>query len=304
MTIATKDRRKYPLFTRETANSLMDEATAFVSDLVWNNHDFMTLFTADYAHPNQEVARIYGLAAPAKDFDRVPFPAGSERAGILGEGLYLAQTAKPEDSSPTARGLFVREQFLCQHVPDPPPGVNTNLPPVTEAKPQTNRDRMVEHAMNPTCANCHKLMDSIGFGMEKFDATGARREQVTLEFHGVGETEGKPARVLRTINLKIDTAGTVAGIPNSQFNSPAELGAILAKSAQCQECVVRQYFRYTAGRLDTEADRPLILKVTDAFRKSQFKFQEMIVALTLMREFPQKAESQAGRGVTRVASNH
>ena len=304
MTIATKDRRKYPLFTRETANSLMDEATAFVSDLVWNNHDFMTLFTADYAHPNQEVARIYGLAAPAKDFDRVPFPAGSERAGILGEGLYLAQTAKPEDSSPTARGLFVREQFLCQHVPDPPPGVNTNLPPVTEAKPQTNRDRMVEHATNPTCANCHKLMDSIGFGMEKFDATGARREQVTLEFHGVGETEGKPARVLRTINLKIDTAGTVAGIPNSQFNSPAELGAILAKSAQCQECVVRQYFRYTAGRLDTEADRPLILKVTDAFRKSQFKFQEMIVALTLMREFPQKAESQAGRGVTRVASNH
>ncbi|HEU5022363.1 MAG TPA: DUF1592 domain-containing protein [Bryobacteraceae bacterium] len=303
MVIATKDRRKYPLFTRETANSMMEEATAFVSDLVWNNHDFMTLFTADYGHVNQELARIYGVKAPAKDFDRVSFPVGSERAGILGEGLYLAQTAKPEESSPTARGLFVREQFLCQHVPDPPPGVNTNLPPVTEAKPQTNRDRMVEHATNPTCASCHKLMDSIGFGMEKFDATGARREQITLEFHGPGSGE-KPGRVTRTIHLNIDTAGTVAGIPNSQFNSPAELGAILAKSAQCQECIVRQYFRYTAGRLDTEADRPLILKVTEAFRKSQFRFQEMIVALTLMREFPQQAESRAGRGVTNVASNH
>jgi len=198
----------------------------------------------------------------------------------------------------------VREQFLCQHVPDPPPGVNTNLPPVTEAKPQTNRDRMVEHATNPMCANCHKLMDSIGFGMEKFDATGARRDEITLEFHAPGGGEGKPGRVTRKIVLKIDTSGTVAGIPNSQFNSPAELGAILAKSAQCQECVVRQYFRYTAGRTDTEADRPLILKVTDAFRKSQFKFQEMIVALTVMREFPQKVESQAGKGVKRVASNH
>jgi hypothetical protein len=139
--------------------------------------------------------------------------------------------------------------------------------------------------------------------MEKFDATGARREQITLQFRGAGNGE-KPGRVTRTINLKIDTAGTVAGIPNSQFNSPAELGAILAKSAQCQECIVRQYFRYTAGRLDTEADRPLILKVTDAFRKSQFRFQEMIVALTIMREFPQQAESRAGRGVKNVASNH
>jgi hypothetical protein len=305
MVIATKDRRKYPLFTRETANSMMDEATAFVSDLVWNNHDFMTLFTADYGHVNQELARIYGVTAPAKDFDRVPFPTGSERAGILGEGLYLAQTSKPEESSPTARGLFVREQFLCQHVPDPPPGVNTNLPPVTEAKPQTNRDRMVEHATNPTCASCHKLMDSVGFGLEKFDATGARRDQLTLEFHGPANgAEAGPGRGTRTVNLKLDTAGTVAGIPNSQFSSPAELGTILAKSAQCQECVVRQYFRYTAGRMDTEADRPLILKVTDDFRKSQFKFQEMVVSLTVMREFPQKAESQAGRGVTHVASNH
>ena len=93
---------------------------------------------------------------------------------MLGQGLFLALTAKPEDSSPTARGLFVREQFLCQHVPDPPAGVNTNLPPVTEAKPQTNRDRMSEHATNPSCATCHRLIDPIGFGLEKFDAVGAR----------------------------------------------------------------------------------------------------------------------------------
>ena len=218
--------------------------------------------------------------APAKEFDRVPFPQGSERAGLLGEGLFLALTAKPEDSSPTARGLFVREQFLCQHVPDPPPGVNTNLPPVTEDKPQTNRDRMTEHATNPTCATCHKLMDSVGFGLEKFDAVGARREQITFEFKGPppgGATGGTGGRgrgnATRTVNLKIDTSGTVAGIPDSQFSSPAELGAVLAKSAQCQECMVKQYFRYTAGRMDTAADRPLILKVTETSgnRSSDFR---------------------------------
>ena len=293
---SSKDRRKFPLFTRETANSMTQEAIAFVSDLVWNNRDFMTLFTADYGHVNQELARVYGVTAPAKDFDRVPFPAGSERAGLLGQGLFLAMTAKPEESSPTARGLFVREQFLCQHVPDPPPGVNTNLPPVTEAKPQTNRDRMVEHATNPTCATCHKLMDNVGFGLEKFDAIGARRDQLTLEF---GSGRGK-----RTVNLKLDTSGSVAGVPDSQFSSPAELGGVLAKSSQCQECMVKQYFRYTAGRTDTPADRALIRRVAEDFRKSQFHFQELVVSLTLLREFPDRIDSTSGRGPTHVAGHH
>ncbi|HZL56248.1 MAG TPA: DUF1592 domain-containing protein, partial [Bryobacteraceae bacterium] len=302
---ASKDRRKFPLYTRETASAMTEEARTFVSDLVWNNGNFMTLFTADYGYVSPDLARIYGVAAPAKDFERVAFPAGSERAGLLGQGLFLALTSKPEESSPTARGLFVREQFLCQHVPDPPPGVNTNLPPVTEAKPQTNRDRMTEHATNPVCANCHKLMDSIGFGLEKFDAVGARRDQLLLEFRGAKDDaeEGKPRRMAaRTVSLPIDTAASVAGIPDSQFSSPAELGAVLAKSAQCQECMVKQYFRYTAGRQDTAADRPLIREVSDAFRRSGFQFKELIVALTVLREFP--GLYPAKEAIARVADNH
>jgi hypothetical protein len=202
--------------------------------------------------------------------------------------------------------LFVREQFLCQHVPDPPPGVNTNLPPVTEAHPQTNRDRMTEHATNPSCAGCHKLMDGIGFGFEKFDAEGGRRDQLALEFRGK-KADGEKGMGVRTVNLPLDTAANVAGIPDSQFSSPAELGAVLAKSGQCQECMVKQYFRYTAGRMETAADRPLILKVTDDFRRSQFRFQELIVSLTLMREFPVVADMKLGnqpKGLAHVASNH
>lgn len=297
---ASKDRRKFPLFTRSTAQAMTEEARIFVSDLVWNDHDFMTLFTANYGHVNQELAGIYGVTAPAKDFDRVPFPAGSERAGILGEGLFLALTAKPDDSSPTARGLFVREQFLCQHVPDPPPGVNTNLPPVTEANPQTNRDRMTEHATNPACATCHRLIDPIGFGFEKFDAIGARRDKLVLTFRGVHSDEEEDSNKkagfsTRKIALDLNTSGLVAGIPDSQFSSPAELGAVLAKTPQCQECVVKQYFRYTAGRMETPADRPLIRKVLEDFRNSQFHFKELMVSLTVAREFPAPATSATTR---------
>ena len=39
---ASKDRRKFPYFTRETANAMTTEARTFVSDLVWNDGNFMT----------------------------------------------------------------------------------------------------------------------------------------------------------------------------------------------------------------------------------------------------------------------
>jgi hypothetical protein len=174
---------------------------------------------------------------------------------------------------------------------------------VTEAKPQTNRDRMSEHATNPSCATCHKLIDPIGFGLEKFDAVGARRDQFSLQFRSAGgKGGGGRGMAPKTVSLNLDTAGNVAGIPDSQFSSPAELGAVLAKSAQCQECMVKQYFRYTAGRMETPADRPLILDAVAEFRKSQFQFQELIVSLTLLREFPRQNIIQ--KGTNHVASNH
>jgi len=295
---ASKDRRRFPQFTRDTALAMTEEARLFIGDLVWNDRNFMDLFLADYSFVNGDLAAIYGVPAPAKEFDRVAFPAGSDRAGVLGQTLYLAITAKPDDSSPTARGLFVREQFLCQHVPEPPPGVNTNLPPVTEAKPQTNRERMSEHATNPSCATCHNLIDPIGFGFERFDAVGAKRDKFALMFgtgrRGGGNRQAPP----KTIHLEIDAAGYVAGIPDSRFSSPLQLGAVLAKSAQCQECIVKQYFRYIAGRLETPADRPVIRKVLDDFRGSQFRFKELIVSLVRLREFP-----SAG-GSVNVASHY
>jgi hypothetical protein len=295
---ATRDRRKYPLFTGEAAAAMTEEARMFVGDLVWNDRNFMDLFTAKYGYVNADLAPIYKVPPPASEFARIAFTPDSERAGLLGQTLFLALTAKPDDSSPTARGLFVREQFLCQHVPDPPAGVNTNLPPVTEAKPQTNRDRMSEHATNPSCATCHKLIDPIGFGLEKFDAVGAKREKYTLQFF-TGRTEGEKRKATpKTVDLDIDGRGYVTGIPDSQFSSPAELGTVLAKSSLCQECIVKQYFRYISGRLETPADRPVIHKLLEEFRSSQFRFKDLIVSLLLEREFPNS------EGTVHVATNH
>ena len=294
---SSRDRRRYPKFSRETAVAMTEEARQFIADLVWSNRNFMEAFTANYGFVNADLAGIYGVPAPPQEFVRTDFPLESERAGLLGQALFLALSAKPDDTSLTGRGLFVREQFLCQHVPPPPASVNTNLAPSTEAHPQTNRDRMSEHESNPVCATCHNLIDPIGFGFEKFDAVGAQRDKYELRFYSGHEAGGKRPPP-KSVNLTMDTNGFVAGIADSHFSSPRELGAVLAKTPQCQECMVKQYFRYTAGRMEMPTDYPVILRALEQFRNSQFRFQELIIAIARGREFPDE------EGIVHVARNN
>ncbi len=295
---ASRERRYYPLFSRELATAMTEEARRFIGDIVWNDRDFTQVFTANYSFINSDLAAVYKLAPPARDYERIEFPPESERSGILGQALFLTLTSKPDDTAPTGRGLFVREQFLCQQVPPPPPGVDTNLPPVEEVKPVTNRERLAAHTTNKACVSCHGLIDPIGFGLEKFDAIGMRREQHKLLFYpqlrGVAGRRAKPREVL----LDLDTNGSVAGIPNSQFTNARQLGEILAKTPECQECVVKQVFRYMAGRQDTPADRPLLNAAFEEFRRSHFRFKELMISLVTKRD-----NVPAGRNVN-VARDH
>jgi hypothetical protein len=66
---------------------------------------------------------------------------------------------------------------------------------------------------------------------------------------------------------------------------------------------VKQYFRYTAGRTETPADRPLIRRVFEDFRRSGFRFQEMIISMMRARETP-GAEVIPTAGGANVAGNH
>ncbi len=274
-----RDRRAYPLFNPELSIAMTDETRRFMTDLIWSNANFMQMYSAPYSFISSNLAAVYKVPAPKDDFDRVELPAATERAGVLGQATFLALTSKPAETSPTARGLFVREQFLCQEVPQPPPGVNTNLPPVSAAKPQTNRDRLAVHLSNESCASCHSLIDPIGFGFEKFDAIGQRREKLHLTFPQTGHGADPDKDVAQPVDLELNTEGSVAGIRDSRFTSPRELGNILAGSTQCQECVVKQLFRYATGRKDTAADRPVIREAFEVFRSSGFRFQELMVAL-------------------------
>jgi hypothetical protein len=183
--------------------------------------------------------------------------------------------------------------LLCQHVPPPPPNVDTNLPEATAEKPLTRRQRMSAHVENSLCASCHRLMDPIGFGLESFDAIGRFREHETILIEDNGQRRRKP----KTIDLDLDTKGEIAGIPSSEFSDSKQLGSILAGTPVCQECIVRQMFRYACGRLETSSDEETIHRLFAQFRDSGFHFKELLIALVRSPEF------LAGLDDNRIASN-
>jgi len=277
---SVKDRRRYPEFTPELAAMMVQETRMLLDNLIWNDGNFMEAFTAEYSFLNSDLASLYGVPAPSGEFELVRFPADSHRSGLLGQASFLASNAGPVETSPTARGIFIREQLLCQHVPNPPPGVNTQVPEPDANRPLARRQRMQAHVENPTCASCHRLMDPIGFGLENYDASGRWRDSEVIEF----ESAGRRATV-KKVELPIDGKGEIAGLADSAFSEPKQIGRLLAASPACQECVVKQVFRYAFGRVETRADRETIRRTLATFRDSGFKFKELLIALVRSPQF-------------------
>jgi hypothetical protein len=130
-------------------------------------------------------------------------------------------------------------------------------------------------------------MDPIGFGFEHFDAIGKWREKEMIAVPGrrggeppAGGRGGPPP-----VPVDIDAQGEIAGLPNSVFTGARELGAILAASPVCQECIVRQMFRYSYGRLETSADEQTIDDLFGRFKGSGFRVKNLLMALVESPEF-------------------
>ena len=283
---SVKDRNLFRNYSREVAESMTEESLSLFRHLAWNDLDFRDLFSADYTFVDDFLTAVYAMPDPREPFVKTSYPEGSMRGGILGHGTFLAQTGKPVSTSPTERGLFIREHFLCQTIPPPPPGVDASLPPLKlGAKPMTVRETMTTlHASQEACASCHRLVDPIGFGFEHFDTIGAYRETEPVRVDPTPQQE-QQGMERETHQLAIDPSGFIAGIADSQFDSPREAGLVLADAPACQKCVAKQLFRYVFGRHETSADADLIDRAYNRFQRSGFLFRELVLGLVVSPEF-------------------
>jgi hypothetical protein len=232
--------------------------------LIDRDGDYRDLFTTRDTWLTRALGVVYRLPVPTRQgWERTRFPQDSNYAGIHTNIAFLALHSHPGRSSPTLRGKAVREVFLCQEVPPPPPNVNfsvvqnpssTNMP--------TARDRLEAHRTEPSCAGCHRIMDPLGLTLENFDGLGTFR---TSENAAV-----------------IDPSGSLDGI---DFNSAKGLGEALHDHPETPRCLVEKMYRFAVGRDTVWDERSYMDYLTSSFAVDGYRVPQLMRTIALSKNF-------------------
>ena len=185
-----KDPSVYPMVTGSTLRDAREQTLRTIVDhLIVGDSDYRDLFTTRKTFMSPALGVVYGIPT-GNGWTSYVFPDDSPRLGILTQVSFLAANSHAVRSSPTLRGQALRERFLCQLVPDPPPNVDFSL--LEEAEnAHTARERLAVHNTNPSCAGCHLITDPMGLSLENFDGAGRFRETENgAELDISGELDG------------------------------------------------------------------------------------------------------------------
>ncbi len=198
---------------------------------------------------------LYAVPVRAQTgWEATEFAADDPRAGLLSHASFNMLHAHPGRSSPTLRGVFLREALLCQNVPPAPADVDFGLFNEDEnPKYKTARDRLAVHSSAATCRNCHNLTDPIGLGLEIFDGIGSYRST----------ENGAP----------IDTSGVLDG---RAFASSVDLGQAFHDSPLIGACLVENVYRYAVGRDPVNSERRLLKHLERRLEESDYRLAALL----------------------------
>ncbi len=272
----TKDPTAYPTLDPATIGQTWEDSVeAFAEHVFFEGEGTLEgLLDSNLAFLPPQLAALYG-ATPDPATGGYVLPG--ERAGLLTQPGLMALLAYPDQSSPIARGVFVRHRMLCQHLPAPPNDVP--IEPPSPDPNATTRERFAEHTENPACAGCHVLIDPLGFGFEHYDAIGNFRDVEN--------------------GIAVDARGELAGIEDDEaageFDGASELAARLAGSQDFHECVVHQWTTFALGREPAEADECSVAHVRQSLTESGGDLREMLVAIATSDAFRHRIVDTGGQ---------
>ena len=264
-----KDPAIYPQFQNTTAMAAREQTLrTVINHLVTERKSYLDLYTTRSTYMAPELAPVYEVPSPP---GWVPYdvPDDSQRIGLLAQISFLALHSHPGRSSATLRGTALRETLLCQEVPPPPPDVDFSVLNNPDANYPTQRDRVIAHLENPSCAGCHLIMDPIGLGLENFDGEGRFR--------------------LRENGALIDASGELDGI---FFDDAIGLAHALRDNPALPKCLVKRLYYYSVGG-PTEANygRVAFLKyVNEAFAAGDYRLHDLLRTIALSDAFSRITE--------------
>ena len=235
--------------------------------IVREDRSILDLINADFTFVDERLARHYGIAGVrGSRFRRVALDG--TRRGLLGHGSFLTVTSAGNRTSPVKRGKWVLENLLGAPVPQPPPGVETNLTETAEAEAATSiRQRLERHRASPTCASCHAVMDPVGFSLEHFDLIGKWRD-----------TDG---------GVPVNANGRLAD--GTALDGPATLRtALLDRRDAVAATAAEKLLTYALGRRVEDFDMPAVRAVVRDAARTDYRFSSLIAGIVKSVPFQMK----------------
>ncbi len=261
----SKDADLYPNYSVEVAGQAQEQALrTIVNQVVKGDGDYRKIFTTDKTFMTPLLAAAYNVPFDSKwgaanTWEPVSWPANMPQAGVVTQIGFAALHSSSGKTSPTLRGKAVREQFMCQDVPPPPPDVDFSKFAAADITKISVREAIEAHAKNPACAGCHRLMDGLGLALENYNTAGMYR---TLD-------AGKP----------IDASGSLDGVA---YKDAAGLGKALHDSPRVAACVATRVFDYAAGRGATAAERQWVTnQLIPEWSAGGYKFPQLMRRIAL-----------------------
>ena len=267
-------------------SSARQELSEFFSVLVRENKPVENLIDSDFVMVNAKLAQTYGLKANRSGgFQKVALPDSSPRGGMLTQAAFLIIGGSGPRTSPTIRGALIREKFLNDPVPSPPP----NIPAIENEKGKklTVKQLVDRHKSIPQCASCHNKIDPIGYGLENFDYLGNWR---TSEVLG-GETAGKKSKKKKSDRgaktgpkkVTIEPSGYLG---DDQFEDLEGLQQVLLKNKdKLARSIYESLLSYGIGRDIEFVDEDDINENLTELRKRNYLLKEMIFEVITSKTF-------------------
>jgi hypothetical protein len=273
--------RLYPTFDGSTKEAARREVYETIRTVLDEDLPIGTLLESDFVVVNDILADYYEIpGVRGAEYRKVAVPAGVPRGGLLGMAAILAMGSDGERSSPVERGAWVLRKLLH----DPPPPAPANVPQLSRFgdKLMPARELMVAHQEQPQCAQCHRKIDPIGYGLEHFDAVGRWRVQEYVERY----THHKDG-ITKKEYFPIDARGQLPD--GTAFDGFEGLRDAVAKhDADFARGFIEHLIEYALGRPVSFSDEELIAMILQKTKPKGYTPRAIIQELVASKEFRSK----------------
>jgi hypothetical protein len=237
------------------------------------------LLKCDFVVINDVLADYYGIAdVKGSGFRKVRVPENTPRGGLLGMAAILAMGSDGERSSPVERGAWVLRKLLHK----PPPPAPANVPQLSRhaGKLLPARDLLVAHMEEPQCAQCHRRIDPIGFGLEQFNAVGLWRDTEYTEIANNNQ-------VKKSQEHPIDATGSLPD--GTAFNGFHQLReAIATQQDAFTRGMIEPLIAYALGRPFGFSDETLASEMLSQSQSANSTLRSLIHLLVASDTFRSK----------------